>query len=104
MTSLAKNKPYLILVFVIGTVDVRIRATVFKSFAILGGAQGYVSAIQIKNEAMMCSLGYSNEFSGLSAAATFVGGIAGKVVPEQHHHGPAPLFSTFLPSLPTTIL
>ncbi len=59
LRSLLTNRAYLVLVFVVG------------------GAQGYVSAQQIKNEPIMCSLGYSNAFSGVTAALVFVGGIVG---------------------------
>ncbi len=41
---------------------------------------GYVSALQIKHESVMCSLGYSNAFSGFSAALVFFGGIVGSIV------------------------
>ena len=41
---------------------------------------GYLSAQQIKNEPIMCSLGYENWFSGLSASLVFIGGIIGSIV------------------------
>lgn len=39
----------------------------------------YISAQQLSNEPVMCSLGYSNSFSGLSAGLVFVGGIFGSI-------------------------
>ena len=41
---------------------------------------GYLSAQQIKNEPIMCALGYTNWFSGLSASLVFVGGIVGSII------------------------
>ena len=41
---------------------------------------GFISSQQIKNEPILCSLGYSNSFSGLSAALVFVGGIFGSII------------------------
>ena len=41
---------------------------------------GYLSALQMKNEPILCSLGYSNEFSGLCGALIFIGGIFGSIV------------------------
>ena len=41
---------------------------------------GYVSALQIKNEPIMCSLGYSNYTSGLCASMIFIGGVFGSIV------------------------
>ena len=46
----------------------------------VGGAMGYLSAQQIKNEPSMCSLGYTHWFSGLSASLVFVGGIVGSII------------------------
>ena len=41
---------------------------------------GYISAIQTKNEQIMCALGYSNHISGLCAALVFIGGVAGSFI------------------------
>ena len=38
---------------------------------------GFLNAQQSKNETILCSLGYSNTFSGTSAALVFIGGIIG---------------------------
>ena len=59
--SLITNARYLVLAFVIG------------------GAMAYISAQQISNEPILCSLGYSNAFSGASASLVFLGGILGSV-------------------------
>ena len=59
--SVLTNARYLVLAFVIG------------------GAMAYISAQQISNEPILCSLGYSNSFSGASASLVFIGGILGSV-------------------------
>ena len=41
---------------------------------------GFLNAQQSKNETILCSLGYSNAFSGSSAALVFLGGILGSFV------------------------
>ena len=46
---------------------------------VIGGAMAYISAQQISNEPILCSLGYSNSFSGASASLVFLGGILGSV-------------------------
>ncbi len=40
----------------------------------------YLSAQQVSNEPVLCSLGYSNSYSGLSAGLVFLGGIVGSIV------------------------
>ena len=59
--SVLTNARYLVLAFVIG------------------GAMAYLSAQQITNEPILCSLGYTNSFSGASASLVFLGGILGSV-------------------------
>ena len=67
--SLITNARYLVLAFVIG------------------GAMAYISAQQISNEPILCSLGYSNAFSGASASLVFLGGILGSVsLGMMFHH------------------
>ena len=46
---------------------------------VIGGAMAYISAQQISNEPILCSLGYSNSFSGIGASLVFLGGILGSV-------------------------
>jgi hypothetical protein len=41
---------------------------------------GFLSTLQIKNEPILCAKGYSNWFSGLSAALVFGGGIVGAAI------------------------
>ena len=47
--------------------------------SVIGGAMAYISAQQISNEPILCSLGYSNSFSGASAGLVFLGGILGSI-------------------------
>ena len=47
---------------------------------VIGGSMGYISAVQIKNEPVLCSLGYKNGFSGFSAASIFIGGFVGSAL------------------------
>ena len=41
---------------------------------------GYISALETVTEEIMCSLGYSNYFSGLCGALLFVGGLVGSFI------------------------
>ncbi len=41
---------------------------------------GYISALETVTEEIMCSLGYSNYFSGLCAALVFIGGLVGSFI------------------------
>ena len=38
---------------------------------------GFIGALQTATEEVMCSLGYTNYFSGLCAALIFIGGLVG---------------------------
>ena len=38
---------------------------------------GYISALETVTEEIMCSLGYTNSFSGLCGALVFIGGLVG---------------------------
>jgi hypothetical protein len=44
-----------------------------------GGATGFISTVMGLNEEIMCSLGYSNQFSGLCSALVIIGGLLGAI-------------------------
>lgn len=80
--ALLTNRAYIVVVFVVGILHLLYYFFEYLSWmktqSCAGGAQGYLSAQQIKNEPIMCSLGYSNFFSGLTASLVFIGGIVGE--------------------------
>ena len=48
-------------------------------FSSSGSATATISSIMALSEEIMCSLGYTNEFSGLCSAMVVIGGMAGAV-------------------------
>lgn len=47
---------------------------------VIGGSNSYLTALQALNESIMCSLGYSNKFSGMMPALGVICGVFGAFV------------------------